>query len=350
MPSLCLPAKQHLPLRGVCYDIGMRLTGGYLSRPTLSEETIRHDLQAVKELGCNAVRLYGSLLDRMEYAARVAREHDLAVWISPRSIDLLTTEAEAFLKPFANFAETLRQKDERVVFCVAGEASLDYKFGATDVWYLDRARAVFSRRSMFSNLFGFGRWKQLRHFLHSLSRFARSHFRGPVTYAAGHWEKVEWEQFDAVCVNYYLTTDNRHRFPGYLRRLKKFNKPILLTEFGCCSYVGAEVAGPAAYDIVDYLNTPFRLRRPVTRDEHLQADWILETLKILAQENCAGAFLFELINEFMVHDAADPMADLDVASFGILKPFPMDSATGRRAPPEKKAAFDLVTEIYRDLT
>jgi len=36
-----------------------------------------------------------------------------------------------------------------------------------------------------------------------------------------------------------------------LRALRRFDKPIVVTEFGCCAYEGAEDTGGSAYGIVD---------------------------------------------------------------------------------------------------
>ncbi|MEM4246100.1 MAG: hypothetical protein QW390_02265, partial [Candidatus Bathyarchaeia archaeon] len=80
----------------------------------------------------------------------------------------------------------------------------------------------------------------LNNFLNRLITVSRANFNGKITYAAGLWEPVEWRRhdFDIIGSNEYFWP-NRDSIKDKINRLKRFNKPVYITEFGSCTYEGA---------------------------------------------------------------------------------------------------------------
>lgn len=131
---------------------------------------------------------------------------------------------------------------------------------------------------------------------------------------------MDWSKFDVVGVNYYtdVLTDSDYR--GGLRRLAAHNKPVMVAEFGCCSYEGAQYKGGSGSDIMDWSDlADRRITGRHHRDEQVQADHIEYQLDVLATEDIDGAFLCMFI-EGDCHYSPDPTRDLDMASFGIVRP------------------------------
>jgi hypothetical protein len=71
----------------------------------------------------------------------------------------------------------------------------------------------------------------------------REHFHGQLTYASGSWENVDWKVFDFVGIDYYRDGHNKKNYREKLRTYFKYEKPIIILEFGCCTYQGAEDKG-----------------------------------------------------------------------------------------------------------
>ena len=85
---------------------------------------------------------------------------------------------------------------------------------------------------------------------------ARARFRGPVTYAAGLWEDVEWDLFNIVSVDAYRDARNAAGCCDQLRDSHRHGKPVAVTEFGCCSYRGAAARGGGGWMIIDETASP----------------------------------------------------------------------------------------------
>jgi hypothetical protein len=71
-------------------------------------------------------------------------------------------------------------------------------------------------------------------------RTACSRFGGDLTYAAGGWEQVDWDGFDLVGIDHYRGAYNAATYVPQLRALVRLGKPVVVPEFGCCAYVGAD--------------------------------------------------------------------------------------------------------------
>lgn len=174
----------------------------------------------------------------------------------------------------------------------------------------------------------------------------RDSFASPVTYASGPWERVDWSHFDIVGVDLYRDASNRSSYRERVRANVAHERPLAVTEFGCCTYRGAQDRGATGWAIVDRAAQPPRLTEDVLRDEQLQADELVETLGILDEEGVDGAFWFTFAS-FGNPYHEDPRRDLDRASHGVVKI--LDGATGRAYPNmpwEPKRSFYALADYY----
>jgi cobyric acid synthase len=148
--------------------------------------------------------------------------------------------------------------------------------------------------------------------------------------------------FDFIGVNYFFDTSTAANYIEGLRRYQRFNKPIIITEFGCCAYEGAELKGGEGGWIQDWNNLNERkLDGKYTRNEQVQADYIGQLIEVFERENIYGAF----INQFIEEDhpySEEALYDLDMASLGIVKAFQIDSdeTTDERGWVPKKAFYE----------
>jgi hypothetical protein len=183
-------------------------------------------------------------------------------------------------------------------------------------------------------------------FLERAVAAVRKSFAGPVTYASGPWENVDWNQFDIVGVDHYRDAGNRDSYREQLRGYFAHDRPVVVTEFGCCTYRGAQDRGALGWAIVDRAAQPPRLTEEVVRDEQVQVDYLVELLDTLDEEGVDGAFWFTFAG-YSTPFHADPRYDLDRASYGVVRI--LDGATGKAYPGmpwEPKRSFNALADHY----
>ena len=171
-------------------------------------------------------------------------------------------------------------------------------------------------------------------------------FGGPVTYSSGTWEDVDWRPFDLVGVDLYRDRYNAATFADQVRSYHRHGKPVVITEFGCCSYVGADDLGGLGFTIIDF--TTGTLRGDPVRDESVQADYLAELLDVFEAERVHGAFVWNFIEPDSPY-SPDPAHDLDMACFAVVRcdgPGSPDdyAATGRWRP---KEAYRMLADRWR---
>jgi hypothetical protein len=230
-------------LKGINYDVGT-LFGATPSRVSWHLADARRDLSVLRdELHCTTVNLLGTDLRRLAQAARIARENGLGVWLQPRLIDQPREAVLAHLAAAAGAMEELRREYDYIVLNVGCEWTF-FSDGIIPGRGYDERAAKLARPQY---------WPALPVFSHRLNRLlARGEFAGPLSYAAGLWERVDWRPFDVVGLNYYRVRQNRL---GYARRLRRHchrGKPVVITEFGCGAFDGAAALGPASHSIVQH--------------------------------------------------------------------------------------------------
>ena len=129
--------------------------------------------------------------------------------------------------------------------------------------------------------------------------------------------------------------------------ITKHGKPVAITEFGCCTYEGAEAKGAAGWGIVDTSNARRKIKGGFLRSEDTQARYLTELLDMFLQEPIEGSFVFNFASYNLPTDE-NPEFDLDMASYGIVKVLPdgEKGATYQDMPWEPKKAFRMVAEQY----
>jgi hypothetical protein len=307
---------------GVNYDIGLRYDGRS-TREHFDQEAVRRDLAVIAdELHAPAVRVSGNDPDRLVVAGEAALAAGLDLWFSPVPMDLEPDEFIAFLTDCGRRAETLRQSGrgevvlvlgcELSVFCkgvVPGETSGErLALMADPATWTDPANLTQLQK-------GLARWGEVQQ---QLASSARSVFAGRITYAAGLWEDVNWDLFDIVSVDAYRDAANAATFADELASRKKWGKPVVATEFGCCAYRGAADRGGTGWMIVNRQVDPPVIDGVYERNEEEQVEYLFELVEEFDRIELAAAFWFSFAGFALPHRPDDPEHDLDLSSYGLV--------------------------------
>lgn len=328
-----------LTIKGINYDVGTEYLPGRPSRTLWTETDIVRDMRVIaEELHCNSVNLYGSDIARLVEGAEVALRQGLATSIQPRLIDGDRGQMVAFLERGAREAERLRRHGE-VTLNTGCEISLFTSGFLPGRTFRSRMRNLIWSWPLLplAN-------RRLSSHLREVARIARAAFGGPITYGAGVWENVDWDPFDLVGVNLYRDKENERTYTADLRGLKRHGKPVVITEFGCCTFDGAERVGGAGWLIVDYDRDPPALKPGHRRSERAQADLVGELLDLYIAEGIHGAYVFDFMESSHRHDP-EAERDLDMASYGIVKVMPARSGE-ISLEWRRKEAFEAVAARY----
>jgi hypothetical protein len=351
--------------RGVCYDVG-RVLMGQNWRPMLDAHEMHRELQIIKDdLHCNAVRICGQDIDRLVTAGQDALQQELEVWLSPELWDKNPDETLDYIADAAGRAEGLRQqRPGQVVFSVGSELTLFMQ-------------GIVEGDTFFERLQNPSFWEQIRSgahnapldaFLAKANDAVRQVFKGSVTYASVPLETVDWGRFDVVAVDLYRDARIRDRFTDLLRRFFAHGRPVVITEFGCCTYRGAADAGGMGWAIVDLDiaelgKRPPELNGEYVRDEAEQAHELTDVLTIFDDAGVDGAFVMTFVAP-LSPSSDDPKYDLDMASYSLVKSYgnrlgdlatafpdlPWDATrwgtTYPDMPWEPKQSFQAVADLY----
>ena len=276
--------------------------------------------------------------------ADFALENNLQVWLQPRLIDSNPTEMLAHLAQLAQAAERLRQGHEHITLNIGCELSVFMKDLIPGRSFLQRVAWLGRFWWLWMLVPRFN--SRLNSHLQKAVSTTRTHFNGQITYSAGIWETIRWDTFDTVGLNYYREASNQGSYVQDLRRFHRYSKPIVITEFGCCSFDGADKLGGSGDSIVDYSGPAPVLKDFSQRNEQVQADYLIDLLQIYQNEGMTGAFVFEFTEPSHPH-SSDPRRDLDMASYGLVKVL-HDDAQHPDAPLrwEPKQAFHAIARAF----
>jgi len=318
-----------LEIRGISYAV-----------EDIGAAAVRRDLRAIAEdLHCTTVMLIGTDTRAQLQAAEAALDAGLDVFIRPYLEDRPRSELLAHLSATATAAEQLRLRyPGRVTLLLGSEFSLTSPGMVPGPKVFIRLRVLLRWRRYLDRRIT----RKLNALLAIALTTARRAFHGPVTYAAGYWEDVDWSDFDLIGVNLYrFGTDPA----GYEQRLdalvRNASKPVIITEFGCGAFVGAQRRGPGGFLIVNWFADPPRIKDGYVRDEQTQATYLSELIDLYTEHGVHGCFVFTFSMRDFPH-RADPRQDLDMAGFGVVKVSPGDASQW-----EPKAAFAAVSRRYR---
>ncbi|WNI34522.1 hypothetical protein [Streptomyces sp. ITFR-6] len=286
--------------RGINYDTGF-LPGEQFTRKTFDPEAVRRDMAVLAgELRCDAVRVSGRDPERLSTAARSAAEAGLEVWFAPFPVDLPAECLLPFFADCARRAETVRRTGAEVVFVTGCEISVFcggffpgdtfgrriYSMGSDAQWWSALGRAT----------------ERVNSFLAEAVATVRAHFGGRVTYASGPWESIDWAPFDLVGINAYRGAHNADTFRTHLREFRRHGKPVAVTEYGTCAYLGAGELGGMAWD-----PPPGSVS-----DEDEQVRYLTELLTVFEEEGVDTALWFSFAG-------FDKPGARDIASYGVVR-------------------------------
>jgi hypothetical protein len=204
----------------------------------------------------------------------------------------------------------------------------------------------------------------LNAFLAQAAGAARQAFHGEISYASVTAERVDWSLFDVVGVDLYREAANPHQFTYALKQHRSYDMPLVITEFGCCTFRGAAGLGARGWEIIDASTLPPRLNGDYVRDEGEQAGEVADLIGTFARAGVDGTFVFTFVQPINPY-ADDPRYDLDMAAYSLVKSFgarlgdvagllpeiPWDTSrmgtTYPGMPWEPKESFRAVAEAYR---
>jgi len=305
--------------RGINYDVGNNFRKGLSSRQEFDPAVVEKEIGIIRsELHCNAIRISGFDISRLVTASEFALKNNLTVFFSPSSINASLQETEEYILHSAEAAEQLRAKYGNVVFVTGCELSFFSRGFIAGDFPAARLQRLFGPLSLLLDRAGVPRGynRKLGSFLAKIMPGIRERFGGEITYASGTWETVDWSLFDIVGIDHYRSLFNQSTYRDELKRYFRYNAPVVVLEFGCCCYRGAEDKGGAGWMIVDWDRE--QLNGDYTRDESVQADYLMQLLDIFSEEKVAGSFVFTFVQPSYVYND-DPRHDLDMASYGIVK-------------------------------
>ena len=309
-------------LKGINYDVGTFYTPGICTRPVFNYQAIRTEIGSIRnDLHCDCVRITGYDIERLMKASEFALESGMQVWLSPVFIDATQEQYADYIRECALAAEKLRERYDNIVFVAGCEFSLYvHGFIQGDDCY-KRIAKTFGFPGFILTAAGFRNksFMKMNAYLEMTVKSIRTVFNGKVTYASGTWEKVDWTVFDIVSINHYRASYNQSRYVQILKSYRTFGKPVAVTEFGCCTYEGAEKAGGGGWKIIETKDGKSKIKGNYKRSETTQADYIIDLLEIFKQEDVYASFVFTFINPAYEYHP-DPAYDLDMASYAIVKP------------------------------
>ena len=303
----------------VCYDVGRELEGRSW-RPDFRPGEVRRELEIIAgDLHCTAVRICGADLARLGWAAQAALELGLEVWLSPELWDHDAEDTLAFVVSAARVAEELRHGYPGRVFLSVGSelclfmrgiipgGTVPERIASPDLESLLRAPAA---------------QESLNEFLARAAAAVRPRFGGQITYCALPTEQVDWTGYDVAGVDLYRDLASR---PYFSRAVEVFRynaggRPLIIGEFGCCTYRGAADRGGWGFDIVDYGGDQPHVNGDYVRDEAGQAREISQCLDIFEAGGADIAFVHTFVQQGALWNP-DPRFDFDLGSFSLVKSF-----------------------------
>jgi hypothetical protein len=288
--------------RGINYDTGF-FPGGHGSRSHFDLEDVRRDMHVIAhDLHCTAVRISGGDPERLSAAAAVAAAEGLEIWFAPFPCEMTAGQLRPFLADCADRAEAVRVGNHAPVVLVLGcELSLfaaGFLPGDTVYQRIDRLMSGGGAgiRTVAT---------QLDKFFVDVVADARERFAGPITYASGTWEFIDWTPFDIVAVDAYRDRSNAGTYAEELRSMvARHDKPVVVSEFGCCTYAAAGDRGGLGWDI--------DVNGDYVRDEGEQVRYMTECLDAFDAAGVDSAFWFTFAGFAQVDQ-------LDLASYGLVR-------------------------------
>ncbi|MFJ2739969.1 abortive phage infection protein [Streptomyces sp. NPDC087440] len=311
------PARPPARHRGLTHHgVGYEIEDGEHPETGWHADRMRRDLRVIAdELHASSVSLFGTGVDRFAATASEAAERGLHLWLQPRLADAPHADILDHLAETGRIAERLRRQGARV------ELSVGCEFVLFVPGIVPGANAVERIKNLTEGNYDPQQLaRRLREFIARAARTGRSVFHGPLTYGAAHEDDVDWRLFDVVSMNYYGYHPQRSGYLADLTPYQKWGKPVAVTEFGSCTFTGAPEKGGMGWDSVDYTKDPPEIVGGLVRSERTQAAYLSDLLDVFESLDLYAAQAYQFVSPDAPHRPHDPQHDLDMASYGLVKP------------------------------
>ncbi|MEV7229854.1 MULTISPECIES: glycoside hydrolase family 113 [Polymorphospora] len=318
-----------LKLRGISYLVG-----------ETHPDDLRRDLEIIsRDLRCDTVMLISGDVPRLVTAAGRALDLGLDVYLRPDPTELPRTTMLERLDAAAVAAELLRREyPDRVTLVVGSEFSHTAPGIVPGPRSFLRLQLIIRFRRLMRHRID----RRLHTLLADAVTVARSRFNGPITYSAAAWEHVDWTLFDVVGVSLYRSRRNAATYADRVHDLvRRHDRPVVITEFGCGAFTGAEQRGAGSFQIVNWFTDPPRISGDHPRDESVQARYLTDLIDLYGSQGVHGCFVFTFAMPDFLH-VDDPHLDLDKAGFGVM-------AARSDGTYQRKQAFHAVADAYRGI-
>ncbi|GGX12125.1 abortive phage infection protein [Streptomyces chartreusis] len=314
--AVAAPRKRRgLKHRGVVYTVGAGETPG----TAWSAARMRRDVRLIRDdLHADTLDVTGDGVDRLTATAAEAAERGLHVWLQPTLGDVPEREILDSITECGRFAERLRRQGASVDFSVGCEFWLFVPGIIPGETVLDRVENLQKGNVDMARM-----QRRLARFTAKAAAVGRSVFHGRLSYAAAQdeeFEPVDWRLFDIIGIDYYSYFRDPSDHVRELRRYLRWGKPLAITEFGTCAYVGAPETAGMGWNIVDYTKEPNEIKGDPVRSERTQAAYLVDLLDVFESMDLYAAMAFEFVTPDAPHRADNPRYDLDLASYAITKP------------------------------
>lgn len=331
---------------GITYDTGCETAPGRYSRIAFDSDQVVTEMEVIaRDLHCTAVRLVGNDLERLKIAAGHAVRAGLDVWFSPVAHNQPETHLLDLLGSTACLARDHANSGTNVVLMVGWESSVFVPGMIRGATTFDRLRTLgnIPRLLLSTALYGSFNRRLDQHLAKAVA-VARGAFDGPITYAAGMWESVNWSRFDLVAVDAYRDAANADRFETLMHAYTRHGKPVAAAEFGCCTYRGAGERGGLGWSVADPATG--NVAPGTIRDEEEQATYVEDVLRQLWDAGVTATFPFTFASYSYPTPATGD--DLDVGAYGLVRCYtnPPSNVSYPGMPWEPKVAFHRLARLY----
>ncbi|MGW6503870.1 hypothetical protein [Nonomuraea angiospora] len=275
---------------------------------------MRTHIRAIRDrLHANTLAVFGDGVDRLKATASEAAERGLHVYLQPRLGDQPQREILEHLAETGRHAERLRRQGARVILSVGCEFVLFVPGIVPGDSAMERIENLSKGKADPQRL-----QQRLADFINRSAAVGRSVFQGPLTYGAADGDKVDWNLFDIVSVNYYSYFPRRSGYVKELAAYQSWGKPVLVSECGSCTYEGALKAGGMGWQVVDYSKPQAEIAGNLVRSERTQADYLSTVLEVFDSMNLYGALVYQFATPDAPH-RREPRLDLDMAGYSLVK-------------------------------
>ncbi len=292
------------------------------------------------------MRIEGEDILRLISATEAAHSAGLKIFFNPWKMGANAEETIFYMTEAAIAAEKLRNQGIELIFVAGCEYSIFSKGVFQGETLNDRIKYLIANAASSEMITAN---KKLNEILTEICKGVRTHFNGPITYASGTWEFVDWSLFDIIGVDHYRNGESEQQYIDGLKRYKS-SKPLFVMEVGSCTYEGAAARGSGGFAILQGVNPDgtgiYEGGKIPVRSEKEQADYVETQIGLLNKTDIEGVFIYVFSFPIMPF-SEEKGRDMDMTSYALVKSYPKSDPRSQRIPNwESKEAFHRLAEVY----